>query len=137
MDHIQLQHNTTEISFRDSSTGESFVVPPGQALYEPQTGYIVVLKISDGRKTMILQLLPRTVSNHNRNRAIAEVGNVLVSAFSAGFLDDLTGAVLEKISALSLSSAADGLSNATASQKFGYYNVQTQDLVFDFPIRLS
>lgn len=49
---MQLQYNTTEISFRHPSTGETFVVPPGQALYEPQTGYIVILKISDGIKSI-------------------------------------------------------------------------------------
>jgi hypothetical protein len=137
MEYMQLQHNTTEINFRNPSTGELCIVLPGQALYESRTGYIIILKISDSRESMILQLLPRTVSNRYRNRAIAEVGKTFISAFSAGFLDDLTGAALEKMADLTLPSVADGLSNATASQKFGYYDIQTKDLVFDFPIRLA
>ena len=117
MVHMQLQYNTTEISFRNPSTGELFTVPPGQALYEPQTGYIVILKILDGGDSMILQLLPRTESKHYRNRAIAEVGNAFANALSVGFLDDITGAVFEKIADLTLPAVADVLSNATAKSK--------------------
>jgi hypothetical protein len=134
---MQLQHNTTEISFYNPSTGDSFVVLPGNALYNPQTGYIVILKISDGKKIVMLQLLPRTESHHYRNRAIAEAVKAVASALSAGFLDEITGAAFGKMTDLTLPAVADAVSDATASQKFGYYDMQTKDLVFDFPIRLA
>ncbi|NJR63615.1 MAG: hypothetical protein HC769_35460 [Cyanobacteria bacterium CRU_2_1] len=91
MSQIHLEPNTTKIVFRNPPpNGEVLYILPGEALYDSATGYIHILKNDSINDPILLQLLPIKVPQTERNRAIAKVGSVLLSAFGIDFLRKTT-----------------------------------------------
>ncbi|MBE9002735.1 hypothetical protein IQ274_32275 [Nostoc sp. LEGE 12447] len=133
---MQLLPNTTTIHVKVPSSNESFFIPPGEALYDPETGYIHFLKSTDNKNPMLLQLLPRKIQQTHRNRSIAKVMTTLISVFGVNInelVDFLFDEGIERAGPV----LADVISSVTAKEELGYYNMQTKELALDFPIRIS
>ncbi len=141
MSQIHLEPNTTKIVFRDPPpNGEALYILPGEALYDSATGYIHILKNNSINDPILLQLLPIKVPQTERNRAIARVGSVLLSAFGIDFfeednLNEVASFLFDESVNISFNALADVISVMTAkTEGLGYYNMKTKELVFGFPI---
>ncbi|NES18637.1 MAG: hypothetical protein F6K41_06825 [Symploca sp. SIO3E6] len=141
MNQIQLYHNTTTVNFLHPNGG-TVSIPPGEALYDPVTGYIHILKSSDPNDPMLLQLFPIKKTQHEKNRAIARVASALVSVLGIDFVEndnvnELVDFVFDESVSFSLNNIADVISNMTAETiGLGYYDMKTKELVWNFPIQI-
>lgn len=143
MNQIQLVPNQSKFTFNDRKG--SLVVAPGEALYDPTTRVVHILKSNDESNPVLLQLLPIKVTETYRNRAIARAATTLIGAFGIDpdifendNLENISDFFFGRAVGFSLDSIADFISEQTArTEGYGYFNMSDGRLIFDFPIVLQ
>ncbi|NJO99221.1 MAG: hypothetical protein HC764_27175 [Pleurocapsa sp. CRU_1_2] len=137
--------NQLPLTFINPQNNQPITIASGDALYNPQTSFIhffVIRNLLNQRNPISLQLCSQKIAPVERNRSIAGALTTLLGVF-IGF-DELLECQSEAVDFIFDTGfdfmgrgAANVVSLATAKEDLAYYDMQTKQRVFNFPIYLQ